>query len=495
MVQKRKANLGLGGLYITQDRIDRIAISQWHSQDCAVFISLTSTALPRYRAIMGPFHWTVWLAVTIIYMLAIFPLTFSYKLTLKGLITNPEEMENMFWYVFGTFTNCFTFSGTEAWNKSDKFTTRILIGFYWLFSIIITACYTGSIIAFVTIPIYPAVVDTVRQLLDGRYQIGTLDKGGWPHLFANSSDEGTEKLLRHLDLVPDVESGLRNTTKSFIWNYAFLGSRAQLDYIVRTNFTTKSKRSILHISEDCLAPFNIGVGYPKNSIYSEILDVGILLALQAGILNKLKADVEWDMMRTATGRLLAASSKVGGIKALSYEDRALNLDDTQGMFLLLGAGFLVGAGVLMSEWLGGCFMFCKGKKRNDSVSSIESNPRSYEGRTPREKLNSIQYVRMRNRLDSTIDLEQNFDYEVPRAKRVQMKKQESNGENHVNCVVHEVADSHSSGGSKDSDDDDFNEEINKIFEEVFGEKNVDSDSSHEEVTDTCDKENVIETTT
>lgn len=50
----------------------------------------------------------------------------------------------------------------------------ILLGFYWLFTIIITSCYTGSIIAFVTLPMYPAVIDTVSQLLDGGYQVGIL---------------------------------------------------------------------------------------------------------------------------------------------------------------------------------------------------------------------------------------------------------------------------------------------------------------------------------
>ncbi|KAJ8923466.1 hypothetical protein NQ315_010044 [Exocentrus adspersus] len=114
-IEKRRTNIGLGGIYTTQDRMDRIGISQWHSQDCAVFITLTSTALPRYRAIMGPFQWTVWLALTAIYLLAIFPLTFSDKHTLKTLLSNPEEMENMFWYMFGTFTNCFSFSGRNSW--------------------------------------------------------------------------------------------------------------------------------------------------------------------------------------------------------------------------------------------------------------------------------------------------------------------------------------------------------------------------------------------
>lgn len=57
------------------------------------------------------------------------------------------------------------------WNHFQKF---FFVGFYWIFTIITTACYTGSIIAFVTIPVYPVTIDTVRQLLDNRYQVGTL---------------------------------------------------------------------------------------------------------------------------------------------------------------------------------------------------------------------------------------------------------------------------------------------------------------------------------
>lgn len=49
-------------------------------------------------------------------------------------------------------------------------------GWYWLFTIIITSCYTGSIIAFVTLPVFPETIDTIQQLLDGFYRVGTLGK-------------------------------------------------------------------------------------------------------------------------------------------------------------------------------------------------------------------------------------------------------------------------------------------------------------------------------
>lgn len=45
-----------------------------------------------------------------------------------------------------------------------------------MFTIIITACYTSSIIAFVTLPIFPETVDSITGLLSGFYRVGTLGK-------------------------------------------------------------------------------------------------------------------------------------------------------------------------------------------------------------------------------------------------------------------------------------------------------------------------------
>ncbi|KAG5881915.1 hypothetical protein JTB14_007112 [Gonioctena quinquepunctata] len=378
-VQKKKANIGIGGIYVTEDKLNRVGMTQWHTPDCAAFISTSSTALPRYRAIMGPFQWTVWLTLIIAYLSAILLLTYSDKHTLKHLLKNPEEMENMFWYVFGTFTNCFTFTGKASWSKADKLTTKLLIAFYWFFTIIITAGYTGSIIAFVTLPVKPTVVDTVDEFLNGRYRIGVLDKGEWANFFSNSSDVATEKLLKNMELVPNVASGLKNVTKSFFWNYAFLGSREELDYIIKANKTYRSKRSVLHISTQCFALFNVALVFPKKSVYGGALSQGVKIIFQAGLLSKIKSDVEWEMFRSPTGKLLAANSKTTGLKILSYDDRALTLDDTQGMFLLLSAGFLVGAAALASEWFGGCFKLFKRKTRPSTNSTIASNPRVQTG--------------------------------------------------------------------------------------------------------------------
>lgn len=54
------------------------------------------------------------------------------------------------------------------------------------------------------------------------------------------------------------------------------------------------------------------------------------------------------------------------------EEKGLTLEDTQGMFLLLGAGFLMAVTALLSEWMGGFTKKCKSLRRKPKTSSSTS---------------------------------------------------------------------------------------------------------------------------
>lgn len=106
-----------------------------------------------------------------------------------------DEVGTMFWTVFGTFTNLFTYKGERSWNNIKKNSTRMvigrelhyynlpsrlflhfffLLGTYWVFTIIMTAAYSSSIISFITVPTYFDVVDSAADLLEEDFHIGTL---------------------------------------------------------------------------------------------------------------------------------------------------------------------------------------------------------------------------------------------------------------------------------------------------------------------------------
>lgn len=55
VVNADKANIGIGGIYYTEERNKMFSLSLPHTHDCAAFISLASTALPKYTSFLGFF--------------------------------------------------------------------------------------------------------------------------------------------------------------------------------------------------------------------------------------------------------------------------------------------------------------------------------------------------------------------------------------------------------------------------------------------------------
>lgn len=92
-------------------------------------------------------------------MFAIIPITLSAKHTLKHLLDDPKEIENMFWYVFGTFTNCFTFIGKGSWTGASMNSTRLFVGkIIWSYAIF-SVNYTYNFSSKSTKKKYPSVLN------------------------------------------------------------------------------------------------------------------------------------------------------------------------------------------------------------------------------------------------------------------------------------------------------------------------------------------------
>ncbi|KAG8034794.1 hypothetical protein G9C98_007870 [Cotesia typhae] len=347
-----KASVAAGGIYKTTNITSVLDTSASHMEDCAAFISSSSLALPKYRAVMGPFQPGVWVLICIVYFIAIIPLTMNTDYSLSSLITRPGRLIHMFWFVFSTFTNSFAVKDPLTVDGFAKNSTALLIGFYWAFTIIITSCYTGSIIAFITVPMFPESIDTIDQLLDEGYDVATLDHDGWEKWFNWSTidDPVAVKLLKSLEYVPTIEEGVRNASSSFFWSYTFLGSKIALEYLVQSDYTPSwsTRRSTMHITKECFTNFGVTLVLPKDSIYTQTFDTVIMRARQSGLTQKIIRDVEWDLQRTAEGTRLPISEDYKRRKVI-IEERPLALDDTEGMFLVLGAGILIASLVLGIE--------------------------------------------------------------------------------------------------------------------------------------------------
>ncbi|XP_043473600.1 ionotropic receptor 21a isoform X2 [Leptopilina heterotoma] len=348
-ISEDEAPVAVGGVYQTSDLLAHFDTPFSYLSDCASFISLSSTALPKYRAVLRPFQDTVWILLCVVYIIAIIPFTLNSDYTFLSLIKHPSGLNHMFWFVFCTFTNAFDMKNPLLTRGLGKHPTSILI---------------GSLIAFITIPDYPPAIESAQQLLKKHYRISTLDHDGWEKWFTseNMEDQIAKNLLKSVELVPSVSEGVKNASRAFFWPYAFLGSRTALEYSVQTELSPnwKSKRSLMHISDECFVRFGVTIVLKSQSFYTEPFNKVILRAKQSGLIRKIQRDIEWDVQRSSTGRFLQVIK--GYTSSLPIEERELVLDDTQGMFLVLSSGFLIAILSLLSEYFCHLIMTDCGKK-------------------------------------------------------------------------------------------------------------------------------------
>lgn len=140
-------------------------------------------------------------------------------------------------------------------------------------------------------------------------------------------------------------------------------------------FSELSKKSTLHIAEQCFAKFGVSMMFPHNSVYAKLFNEMILRFAASGLNLKLANDMVWDLQRSDAQQLLDYTKS----KSFSMDDvteRKLNLADTEGMFLLMAIGYILAASVLFSEIVGGCAKSCRAFLRRNSQVSQDDTRRS-----------------------------------------------------------------------------------------------------------------------
>jgi hypothetical protein len=73
-------------------------------------------------------------------------------------------------------------------------------------------------------------------------------------------------------------------------------------------YRSEGKRSYLHLGTECFVPFNVALVFMPRSPHSNVMSQMLLRIIQSGLFRKLIRDLEWDLRRSASGKLLAVST-------------------------------------------------------------------------------------------------------------------------------------------------------------------------------------------
>ena len=76
---------------------------------------------------------------------------------------------------------CFSSGGFRCPGMSS---VRFIVGFWWLFCIVIVATYSGNLIAFLTVAKYKAPFETLREMAEKEeYKFGTIGDSSLETIF------------------------------------------------------------------------------------------------------------------------------------------------------------------------------------------------------------------------------------------------------------------------------------------------------------------------
>lgn len=145
-------------------------------------------------------------------------------------------------------------------------------------------------------------------------------------------------------------------------------------------------------------------------------------------------------------------------KAGVLEEKGLTLDDTQGMFLLLGAGFLMAATSLLSEWMGGFTQRCRAirrKIREENDANVTASQENF-GTTPKSPDDEIKII------DGTEARLHCFTRSTSAGSKDTLEGQIINV-TEENILVHNNVDT-DAWGSRRSSSVDLDREVQEIFE-------------------------------
>ncbi|XP_021375561.1 probable glutamate receptor [Mizuhopecten yessoensis] len=287
----------------------------------------------KWRTLIDPFADIVHMCIWITLSLAALILTLLEKINPFYRHQDEEHRtyQNTFWYMFGALLT----QGGDRLPESQ--TGRTLISFWWLFSIIMVATYSGNLIAFLTVAKDKLPFNSLAELVaQSEYGWGTL---GGTYFITMFKDSTLPVYLKVWDgvvkanasdpraLSPDPAIHIQKILQE---DYVYFGDKVVMD-MRRVNDCR-----LTTVGEE-IPNMSYGVGLPNHSPYTNIFSNKILELLESGIFS-IYTHRHWPKVNYCKETIQASAKEI-------------SLIDVHSAFILIGIGIAFASLVLLCEFL------------------------------------------------------------------------------------------------------------------------------------------------
>ncbi|CAD5120047.1 DgyrCDS8629 [Dimorphilus gyrociliatus] len=331
MIYRKEADIGVGAFTVTAQRlkaVDFLSVTQ--TEALTILMKRPNPQLLSSVFFTQTFKIEVWMcfisSVTLSFVALLFFSKYNLKeegfgLRVKSFDEDYSLFRHCFWYAFGAAIN-----QGGILPSVGKTSVRALVGSMWLTWIMITAIYTGNLVAIMSVRKYKLPVNNLEDAVSNKdFKLIILGNSGHETIF-KTADSGVfkkawEKIIQdpQENIVPDLKTGIEKAKQE---NTGYISTRSVVNLVSHLDCeltTTDEKYDFLPNG----VTFAVQKGWGYQNLFNKIL---LEISLEPGLNEK------WLRTYNLTQNPSCKDSD-------STESNAIDLATYSGSFYIIAIGF------------------------------------------------------------------------------------------------------------------------------------------------------------
>ncbi|XP_070180286.1 glutamate receptor ionotropic, kainate 3-like [Littorina saxatilis] len=279
-VLRKEVDFGIGPFTITSIREDVIDFTKPFMEDgVGILTQRPDSDAKNMFKMFTPLTPQVWGAVAgavVLVSVCLYCIERSSPFSARNLDGDRKlGMLGSFWLIYGSYME----QGGDPHPRSVS--ARCLVGFWWLFTILMTSTYTANLAAFLTVTIEDSPVNSLSELSMNSDLKPLVKAGSNVRTLFREAEGGVYQDVWHkMSGMPTVKSNDEALDYVLDGTYAYMTDNSQLEYIMLKDCTTYS------LAKELFNTGGFGFVLQEDSPYMDVINYNIMKMQEAGLMDK-----------------------------------------------------------------------------------------------------------------------------------------------------------------------------------------------------------------
>ncbi|XP_071519963.1 ionotropic receptor 21a-like [Panulirus ornatus] len=227
---------------------------------------------------------------------------------------------------------------------------RMFLAAWWVAGFVLVVCYTGNLIAVLTVPTFPSRIHTIEELAESPYRLCMHDFGEFvPEALATATEWALFTLGAKLDLAPFIPEMPYEGAEGCV-EMVLAGTHAQIDTLsyMEVLYINLGHGSRIYTMKEQVYKGNLAFVFQKGTPWKFKFDDGLQRMVEAGLVHKWYSDLMGEFKMGIEEQLQDLCFHHQGS---SSQLQSLTLAHLQGPLYLLLTGLIISTVCFIGEQL------------------------------------------------------------------------------------------------------------------------------------------------